>query len=120
MNFDFTSLNELRANNLAWKILRSDNAPLFLNFIHDAFILRDKAIAPESEVLSVLENILFYKKDLDNAKGIVTLKDAKSYLNDWSHEYNKWINKTWPQDSKTIEPFYDIPPSTQKAYDFIK
>lgn len=120
MNFDFTSLNELRANNLAWKILRSDNAPLFLNFIHDAFILRDKAIAPESEVLSVLENILFYKKDLDNAKGIVTLKDAKSYLNDWSHENNKWINKTWPQDSQTIEPFYDIPPSTQKAYDFIK
>lgn len=120
MNFDFSSLNELRVNDRAWKVLRSDNAPLFLNFIHDAFILHNRAIASESEILSILENILFYKKDLDQAKRQTILKDAKSYLNDWSHENNKWLNKTWPQGSQTIEPFYDIPPSTQKAYDFIK
>ncbi|SPT70515.1 DUF3375 domain-containing protein [Anaerobiospirillum thomasii] len=118
MRYDFISIENLIEHNVTWRILRADNAPIFFHFLFDAFVAKNRSIAVETDLIRILDNILFYKR-----QGIATAsknKEARDYLNDWSSSDTRWLNKTWPKDSDVIEPYYDIPPATQRALDFLE
>lgn len=118
MNFDYFSISNLKQQNISWKILNAANAPLFFNFLYDGFFSKNRTSASESDLIPILDNILFYKNQ-EHVVENTNLKNAKDYLTDWSHKDTFWLNKTYPQSSQEAEAYYDIPPHTQKAFDFL-
>lgn len=38
MSFDYAALDQLRQSHRAWRLLRSDHAPLVASFLHRVFI----------------------------------------------------------------------------------
>lgn len=123
MNLDYIYLKNLKLSNITLNILNSSSMPIFLGFIYKSFILRQKTQMSEVELLEILNEIIedvranniderFYRDDESK------LKTAIEYLKIWSDSKTKapWLYKIIPNN----ETFYDLPPHTQKAYDFIR
>ena len=59
MSIDFTTLELLRQNHPAWRLLRSDHAPLIAAFLHRVFISPNVRIMPQADLAEALEDELF-------------------------------------------------------------
>ncbi|MCE3045208.1 DUF3375 domain-containing protein [Legionella sp. 16cNR16C] len=111
MSFDYYYLNQLKKNNPAWRLLQADHAPLIASFLHKAFIQTNERILAQSQLVSILDDVLFQLKNVDGAA--LFSKSALSYLDDWSQNNKGWLRKFYPQGSD--EPHYDLTPTTEKA-----
>ncbi|WP_373279707.1 DUF3375 family protein [Chitinimonas arctica] len=85
MTLDFSTLEVLRTHNPAWRLLRSDHAPLVASFLHRVFVapnVRGKAAADLAEAL---EDELYALRLQLGEKGETAFpKPALEYLNDWA------------------------------------
>src|ERR1700733_6752035 len=108
----------LRDNSPAWRLLRADNAPLVLSFLHRVFVADNLRSISATELVSRLDDELYAINQRDSERGGRRFpKSAKAYLDDWSAPEVGWLRKYYPDG--TDEPHYDATPAVEKALQWI-
>ena len=115
MTLDYTTLDLLRQNHPAWRLLRSDHAPLVASFLHRVFIAPNVRVMAQADLAEALEDELF---GLHEQRGPETFpKSAPDYLNDWADNDKGWLRKFYPPGSD--EPHFDLTPACEKAISWL-
>ena len=108
MNLDYTTLDLLRQSHPAWRLLRSDHAPLVASFLHRAFIVPNIRVMAQADLAEALDDELFALRETQAFP-----KSAIEYLNDWAGPDKGWLRKFYSSGSD--EPQFDLTPATEKA-----
>jgi len=111
MNFDFNTLDALRLSHPAWRLLRSDHAPLVASFLQRVFIVPNVRVMAQADLAESLEDELFALRESLGSDAFP--KAALEYLNDWASTDKGWLRKFYVQGSD--EPHFDLSPPTEKA-----
>lgn len=108
----------LRDNSPAWRLLRADNAPLVLSFLHRVFVADNVRSISAIELASLLDDE-FYAINQREAErgGRIYPKSVKAYLDDWAAPEAGWLRKYYPEASD--EPHYDATPAVEKALQWV-
>jgi len=107
----FESLDFLRRTHPAWRLLRSDHAPLIISFFQKVFVAPNVRVIAEADLREVLEDELYSLRQRLGES--VFPKQAREYLNDWAAPEKGWLRKYYRHDSD--EPFFDLAPATERA-----
>ncbi|EGF33210.1 hypothetical protein IMCC9480_917 [Oxalobacteraceae bacterium IMCC9480] len=111
MPLDYATLDLLRLSHPAWRLLRSDHAPLIASFLERVFVTPNLRVIAQSDLAEALDDELF---GLRQRYGADTYpKPALDYLNDWANTDKGWLRKFYQHGSD--EPHFDLTPSTEKA-----
>ncbi|WP_291988866.1 DUF3375 domain-containing protein [Candidatus Accumulibacter sp. ACC007] len=111
MTLDYATLDLLRQNHPAWRLLRSDHAPLVASFLQRVFIAPNVRVMAQADLAEALEDELFALRDRFAAE--LFPKAALDYLNDWAANDKGWLRKFYAPGSD--EPHFDLTPATEKA-----
>lgn len=111
MTLDYTTLELLRQNHPAWRLLRSDHAPLVASFLHRAFVIPNTRTMAQSDLAELLDDELFELRERLGPDAFP--KPALDYLNDWAANERGWLRKFYRHGSD--EPQFDLTPATEKA-----
>ncbi len=111
MDLDYDMLDRLRQRHPAWRLLRSDHAPLIASFLHRAFIAPNQRLLMQGDLAEALEDELFALRT--RASDGAYPKAALDYLNDWAEPEKGWLRKFYQQGAD--EPCFDLTPATEKA-----
>ena len=111
MPLDYFTLDALRTRHPAWRLLRSDHAPLAVSFLHRVFVAPNVRVMAAPLLAEALEDELYgLREQLGNN---VFPKPALEYLNEWSSAEKGWLRKFYGQGSD--EPQFDLTPAAEKA-----
>src|ERR1700739_2114527 len=80
----------LRDDSPAWRLLRAENAPLVLSFLHRVFVADNVRSIPAAELASRLDDELFA---LNERAPDSFPKQARAYLDDWASPQSGWLRK---------------------------
>lgn len=111
MSFDFASLDALRSHHPAWRLLRSDHAPLVASFLHRVFVAPNVRVMAAADLAEALDDALYALRQQYGEDAFP--KPAMEYLNDWANAERGWLRKFYRQG--TDEAQFDLTPSTEKA-----
>lgn len=111
MTFDFATLDTLRTYHPAWRLLRSDHAPLAASFLHRVFVTPNVRVMAAADLAEALEDEL-YSLRLQLGESAFP-KAARDYLNDWAAADKGWLRKFYRPG--TDEAQFDLTPATEKA-----
>lgn len=111
MSLDYATLDILRQNHPAWRLLRSDHAPLIASFLERVFIVPNLRTVSQANLTEALEDELFALRERFGSA--VFPKAPLDYLNDWAAADRGWLRKFYLHDSD--EPYFDLTASTEKA-----
>lgn len=111
MTINYTTLELLRRNHPAWRLLRSDHAPLVAAFLHRVFIAANVRFMAQADLVEALEDELFSLREQMGPEAFP--RSAADYLNDWAADDKGWLRKFYPTGSD--EPHFDLTPATEKA-----
>lgn len=115
MSLDYAILDLLRQNHPAWRLLRSEHAPLVISFLHRVFISPNVRAMVQGDLVEALRDDLFVLREQLGSE--VFPKRAIDYLNDWAANDKGWLRKFYRYGSD--EPFFDLTPSAEKAIAWI-
>lgn len=115
MPLDYDTLNALRQNHPAWRLLCATNAPLIGSFLERAFIVPNKRVIAEGDLIETLEDELYTRRQGMGEKAFP--KRAAEYLADWAAPEHGWIRRFY--DDQSDEPSYDLTPATEKAISWL-
>lgn len=110
MNYD--ELVNLRQMNVAWILLRADNAPLIISFLHKTFIEPNKRDIAKNILENLLEDELFKLRDRNQD---LFPKKASEYITDW--QKSGYLRNFYVDNDD--EPHYDISAKAEKAIQWI-
>lgn len=111
MTLDFATLVTLRTHHPAWRLLRSEHAPLVASFLQRVFVSPNVRVMAAVDLAEALEDELYA---LRMQLGESTFpKSALDYLNDWAAPDKGWLRKFYKPG--TDEAQFDLTPSTEKA-----
>ncbi len=111
MSLDYATLDVLRAHHPAWRLLRSDHAPLVASFLQRVFITPNVRVMTAASLAEALEDELYaLRQQLGDS---AFPKAALDYLNDWSAPDKGWLRKFYRPG--TDESQFDLTPATEKA-----
>ena len=113
---DFTTLDLLRQNHPAWRLLRSDHAPLIAAFLRRVFIAPNVRTLGQADLVEALEDELFTLRERLGPNAFP--RPALAYLNDWAGNDRGWLRKFYRAD--TDEPQFDLTPATEKAISWLE
>ncbi|HRQ08641.1 MAG TPA: DUF3375 domain-containing protein [Nitrosomonas europaea] len=114
MSIDFATLEVLRIHHPAWRLLRSDHAPLVASFLHRVFVVPNVRVMAASDLSEALEDELYALRLQMGEKGETAFpKPALDYLNDWAAPDKGWLRKFYRPG--TDEAQFDLTPATEKA-----
>jgi hypothetical protein len=82
MILEYADLEALRTRHPAWRLLRSDNAPLVASFLHRVFVAPNVRVMPAAGLIEALEDELFAVRERLGSDAFP--KPALDYLNDWA------------------------------------
>jgi len=116
LNLDYTTLDQLRQNHPAWRLLNSPHAPLVASFLQRVFIAPNVRVMGQADLAEALEDELFALRERLGAETFP--KPALDYLNDWAAADKGWLRKFYSHGSD--EPHFDLTPSTEKAIAWLK
>lgn len=111
MSLDYTTLDRLRQSHPAWRLLRSDHAPLVASFLQRVFVAPNVREMAQSDLAEALEDELFGLRERLGTEAFP--KPALDYLNDWAANDKGWLRKFYGQSSD--EPQFELTPATEKA-----
>jgi flagellar motility protein MotE (MotC chaperone) len=111
MTLDYATLDLLRQNHPAWRLLRSDHAPLIASFLQRVFIVTNVRVMAQADLSEALEDELFALRERLGNEAFP--KTALEYLNDWASTEKGWLRKFYTHGSD--EPHFDLTPSSEKA-----
>ena len=117
MSLDFDTLDALRTHNPAWRLLRSDHAPLIASFLHRVFVAPNVRVMAAADLAEALEDSLYaVRQQLDTPTAFP--KSAIDYLNDWAAPDKGWLRKFYK--TGTDEAQFDLTPATEKAISWLQ
>ncbi|MEW5892114.1 MAG: DUF3375 domain-containing protein [Pseudomonadota bacterium] len=108
---DHATLSALRDRHPAWRLLRSDHAPLVASFLHRVFVAPNVRVMSEADLAEALEDELFALREQLGHEAYP--KGAQDYLNDWAAPDKGWLRKFYKPG--TDEAQFDLTPSSEKA-----
>jgi flagellar motility protein MotE (MotC chaperone) len=111
VSLDYATLDILRQNHPAWRLLRSDHAALVASFLHRVFVAPNVRIMAQADLAEALEDELFSLREHHGQEAFP--KSALAYLNDWADNTRGWLRKFYPSGSD--EPHFDLTPASEKA-----
>jgi hypothetical protein len=111
MSLDYATLDLLRRDHPAWRLLRSDHAPLVVSFLHRVFIEPNVRVMAQADLSEALEDELWALRELHGPEAFP--KSALAYLNDWADNDRGWLRKFYPPGLD--EPHFDVTPASEKA-----
>ncbi|MDD4648651.1 MAG: DUF3375 domain-containing protein [Desulfoplanes sp.] len=111
MPLDYATLDLLRQNHPAWRLLRAQHAPLVAGFLHRVFIAPNVRTLSQADLVEALEDELFVLREQQGEDAFPG--SAQSYLNDWAENDKGWLRKFYLPG--TDEPHFDLTPATEKA-----
>ncbi|MEK6698700.1 MAG: DUF3375 domain-containing protein [Nitrospirota bacterium] len=111
MTLDYATLDLLRQSHPAWRLLRSDHAPLVASFLQRVFIAPNVRVMAQADLAEALEDELFALRERLGADAFP--KSALDYLNDWAGTEKGWLRKFYVRGSD--EPHFDLTPAIEKA-----
>lgn len=112
---DFTTLDTMRTNHPAWKLLRAESAALIASFLWQAFALPNTRSITQDELTEQLEDTLYILRQQygDNFYP----RAARDYLNDWAAPERGWLRKFYPPGDD--RPWFDLTPASEKALSWL-
>lgn len=116
MALDYQTLEALRQNHPAWRLLASPHAPLIASFFQKVFVEPNIRIIPQADLVEALEDELFHLRDRLGDESFP--KTAQAYLNDWAAPEKGWLRKFYRQGSDEVQ--FDLTPSTEKALGWLE
>ncbi|OIP20819.1 MAG: DUF3375 domain-containing protein [Comamonadaceae bacterium CG_4_9_14_0_8_um_filter_60_18] len=115
MNLDYPTLDALRRQHPAWRLLVADHAPLIASFLQRVFVEPNVRVMAQSALVEALEDTLF---GLREQLGEQTFpKGASEYLNDWAAPERGWLRKFYPPASDEVH--FDLTPATERALSWL-
>ncbi|MBW8066401.1 MAG: DUF3375 family protein [Ferrovum sp.] len=111
MALDYATLDTLRNHHPAWKLLRSDHAPLVASFLHRVFVSSNVRGMNAADLAEMLEDELYGLRQRFGDTAFP--KNGMDYLNDWASTEKGWLRKYYRQG--TDEPQFDLTSATEKA-----
>ena len=111
MPLDYATLDTLRRNHPAWRLLDSPHAPLVASFLQQAFVAPNVRVMAQADLVEKLEDVLFGLRQ-SLGEGVFP-RTAAQYLDDWAANDKGWLRKFYPPGSD--EPHFDLTPATEKA-----
>jgi molybdopterin-guanine dinucleotide biosynthesis protein A len=111
VTLDVTTLDALRVHHPAWRLLRSDHAPLVASFLHRVFVAPNVRMMAATDLAEALEDEFYGLRERIGEDAFP--KRALDYLNDWADPEKGWLRKFYRQGSD--EPQFDLTPATEKA-----
>jgi Protein of unknown function (DUF3375) len=111
---EFDDIARLRANSRAWRLLRADNAPLVLSFLHRVFVAENVRTIPATELASRLDDQLY---SLNEREPRCFPRLAKEYLDEWASPDSGWLRKYYPEGND--EPHFDATPAVERALQWV-
>lgn len=111
MTLDFATLDSLLTHHPAWRLLRSDHAPLVASFLHRVFVAPNVRVMAAADLAEALEDELYARRLHLTESAFPKL--ALDYLNDWAAPDKGWLRKFYRPG--TDEAQFDLTPSTEKA-----
>ena len=114
-NVTYDDIVWLRANSPAWRLLRADNGPLVLSFLHRVFVADNVRSIAAVELASRLDDELYA---LNERTPKSFPRSPKAYLDDWASPDQGWLRKYYPEGSD--EPHFDATPAVEKALQWVR
>jgi hypothetical protein len=111
VSLDLATLEAMRRQHPAWRLLAADSGPLVASFLHRVFVEPNMRAMSQSDLAEALDDTLFVLREQRGAQAWP--KDALDYLNDWAANERGWLRKFYPPGSD--EPHFDLTPATEKA-----
>jgi len=111
MSMDYATLEALRSRHPAWRLLRSDHAPLMASFLHRVFVAPNVRVMAAADLAEALEDELFALRERIGPDAFP--RSASQYLDDWASPEKGWLRKFYTLGSD--EPQFDLTPATEKA-----
>lgn len=111
MTLDYATFDALRTHHPAWRLLRSDHAPLVASFLQRVFVAPNVRVMAAADLAEALEDEL-YALRLHVGESAFP-KPALEYLNDWAAPDKGWLRKFYRPG--TDEAQFDLTPATEKA-----
>ena len=116
MALDYQTLEALRQNHPAWRLLASPHAPLIASFFQKVFVEPNIRIIPQADLVEALEDELFHLRDMLGDESFP--KTAQAYLNDWAAAEKGWLRKFYRQGSDEVQ--FDLTPAAEKALGWLE
>lgn len=108
---DYHTLDRLKQNHPAWRLLRADHAALIAGFLHQSYIASNARTFAEMELASRLDDHLF---DLRREIGEDAFpRNARAYLDEWASDKQGWLRKYYTAGDD--QPHFDITPAAEQA-----
>ncbi len=111
LSLDHATLDALRSHHPAWRLLRSDHAPLVASFLHRVFVVPNLRVISAADLAEALEDELYSLRQQLGQDSFP--KAALAYLDDWASADKGWLRKFYRAGSD--EPQFDLMPATEKA-----
>jgi len=111
LSLDYFTLDQLLRNHPAWRLLRSDHAPLVTSFLHRVFIAPNARVMAQDDLAEALTDELFALRERLGAEFFP--KPSLYYLNEWAGNDKGWLRKFYRHGSD--DPWFDLTPSAEKA-----
>lgn len=113
---DYDELTLLLERDPGWKLLRSDNAPMTIAFLHRVFIEQNLRSVSEERLVELLDDELYALNERLGERKYP--KAPKAYLDDWTHSDRRWLRKFYPEDSD--QPHMELSPATERALRWVE
>jgi len=111
MQLDIDTLEALRRQHPAWRLLAAESSALVASFLHRVFVIPNRRVIAQADLVEALDDTLYTLREQRGAN--VYPRTALEYLNDWAANDKAWLRKFYPPGSD--EPHFDITPATEKA-----
>lgn len=111
MKLEYATLESLRANHPAWRLLTAAHAPLIACFLQRVFITPNVRTIGAADLAEALEDELYGLRERlgqDAYPGA-----ALDYLNKWAAPDKGWLRKFYRHGSDEAQ--FDLTPATEKA-----
>ena len=115
MTLDHATLDALRMQHPAWRLLRSDHAALVASFLHRVFVAPNVRVMAQADLVEALEDELYALRERLGDGAFP--KAALDYLNDWAALDKGYLRKFYAPGFD--EPRFDLTPATEKAIQWL-
>ncbi|MFP4153977.1 MAG: DUF3375 domain-containing protein, partial [Alkalispirochaeta sp.] len=111
MALPYDDLVRLRRTDPAWRLLTADRAPVIASFLDRAFREGARRTWSESELVVLLEDVLFDVQALEGADAVP--RSPGEYLTEWAQDDKGWLRKFYPPGED--EAHFDLSPAAERA-----